>query len=569
MILKDGIYEGIAKGYGGEIKLEIKIYNSKIENIEIISHMETKIISDPAFKYVPENIVKANSICVPNISGCSITSRALKEAVKDALIKSGADKSLLEQLIIESETLDKISSNNRIRLKDNEKTDVIVVGSGGAGLSAAISSASFGKKVIVVEKMNKLGGNTLVSMGGVNVPKNDAQIKKGIDDNKEDFYEDIIIGGDNESNKEQAKILCENAYDTYRWLQDYVGVKFKDSLIHFGGHRVSRAAVFEGKYAIELITKLREKAIKLGVKIVSGVDCRELIVENDRVCGIKVLANGDTLEILSNYGVILATGGFSGNVDMRKKYDSSLDERYKTTNVSGVSGDGHIMCEKVDAKFVHMNYIQSFPIANPNTGELSHVGGSRFDGAVLVNKKGNRFVEELERRDVVSEAILNQDTSYLIWGNEVESINFGVKENLSEVNRLKKDDLFIEVNSLEEGAKYFGIDEGNLIKSIDRYNKFVENKKDEDFNRRGNLVKIEKAPFYFQVVAPAVHHTMGGVVINDKNEVQNNNNESIKGLFAAGEIVGGTHGTNRLGGNAITEILVFGKRAGENIGRCD
>ncbi len=214
-----------------------------------------------------------------------------------------------------------------------------------------------------------------------------------------------------------------------------------------------------------------------------------------------------------------------------------------------------------------MEYIQTFPISNPETGELSHVGGSRFDGAILVNKSGDRFVEELERRDTVSEAILEQENGvgYLVWSKEVEAITSYVSKNKEEVERLKNSNLIAISDRLEEAANFMNIDEENLLKTIERYNSFVQNKKDLDFNRRGTLVSIEKGPFYIQKVAPAVHHTMGGVRINNQNQVLDKKGNVIEGLFAAGEIVGGLHGTNRLGGNAITEIIVFGKRAGENI----
>ncbi|MGL5426970.1 MAG: FAD-dependent oxidoreductase, partial [Cetobacterium sp.] len=224
-------------------------------------------------------------------------------------------------------------------------------------------------------------------------------------------------------------------------------------------------------------------------------------------------------------------------------------------------------CEKVGADFIQMEYIQTFPISNPETGELSNVGGSRFDGAILVNKSGDRFVEELERRDTVSEAILEQENGvgYLVWSKEVEAITSYVSKNKEEVERLKNSNLIAISDSLEEAANFMNIDEENLLKTIERYNSFVRNKKDLDFNRRGTLVSIEKGPFYIQKVAPAVHHTMGGVRINNQNQVLDKKGSIIEGLFAAGEIVGGLHGTNRLGGNAITEIIVFGKRAGENI----
>ncbi|ONI42117.1 hypothetical protein AN640_07630 [Candidatus Epulonipiscium fishelsonii] len=561
-------FKGIGNGYGGEIEVEVSINNRKIESIEILRHDETKVISDPAFENIPQNIIKKNSILVPNVSGCSMTSRGIREAIKNALIAAGEDAEKLNEQMIEAETLEKIASNYTVKLKDRAEFDVIIIGSGGAGLSAAISAASKGASVAVIEKSNTLGGNTLVSMGGINIPQNAAQLKKNIVDNTESFYEDIIIGGDTENKVEQVSILVENALDTYNWLKEYVGVEFKeDALIHFGGHKVPRATVFKGKYAIELITKLRTKALEIGVKIYSGVKTKELILENDRVIGVVSVQNENTISTFAKFGVILATGGFSGNIELRKKYAPNLDERYKTTNVSGITGDGHMMCESVGAAFMHMNYIQTFPISNPKTGELSHIGGSRFDGAILVNKDGKRFVEELDRRDIVSEGILNQKdgVAYLLWGQEIESVNNAIKNNLSELARLEKEKLFVKVNSLEEGADYFGIDKQTLLDTVNKYNKFVENKKDEEFNRRGILLPIKEAPFYFQTVAPAVHHTMGGVVINKYNQVLNAENNIISGLYACGEIVGGTHGTNRLGGNAITEVIVFGKRAGEHI----
>ncbi|MCQ9626386.1 FAD-dependent oxidoreductase [Cetobacterium somerae] len=424
--MKNGKFIGIGKGYGGDISIEVEINDSSIKNIEILSHNETKIISDPAFIHIPRLVLESNSILVPNVSGCSMSSRGIREAIKNALIQGGESLDKLEIQMLEAENLVKIGDGaSKKIIKPVENFDVVIVGAGGAGLLAAISAASKGAKVVLLEKMSSIGGNTLISMGGINIPGNDAQIEKDIQDSVELYKKDILLGGDNENSLELLDIFVNEALPTYRWLKDEIKVSFKNELIHFGGHTVPRAAVFSGKYAIELIAKLRAKALSLGVDIRTGVRSKELITDGDsRVIGVLATIEEKNVKFMSKKGIILTTGGFSGNIELRKKYNPSLDERY---------------------------------------------------------------------------------------------------------------------------------------------NDFVKNKKDLDFNRRGSLVSISEGPYYIQKVAPAVHHTMGGVRINKENQVLNKNGEVIEGLFAAGEIVGGLHGTNRLGGNAITEIIVFGKRAGENI----
>ncbi|MGB6128665.1 MAG: flavocytochrome c [Psychrilyobacter sp.] len=567
-IYKNGSFKGVGIGYGGEIEALIIVVQGKIKSIEFLSHNETPVISEPAFNHVPSNIIEKNTIMVPNVKGCSMSSRGIREAVMNALILSGENKEELLKEFKNSENLDKIVvSKNKLKFKPVENFDIVIIGGGGAGLSAAISASNLGAKVVLLEKMAAVGGNTLVSMGGINIPGSDAQQSKKIEDSPELYYNDALVGGDGENNKKLFKILSENALDTYKWLKEEIGVEFKkDELIHFGGHTVPRAAVFKGKYAVELISKLRKKAENLGVDIRTGVEAKEIITKDEKVVGIKALTEGKTVEFFGSKGVIFATGGFSGNIEMRKKYNPELDERYKTTNQSGITGDGHLMCEKLGVDFVHMSYIQTFPIANPITGALSHVGGSRFDGAILVNKSGKRFVEELERRDVVSQAILAQEggIGYLVWAQEVEAIANRTTDNKAEVNSLIRSDLFIE-GDIEECSQKMDINLATLKVTLNIYNSNVENGKDQEFDRRGNLINIEKGPFYVQTVAPAVHHTMGGIKINSNNEVLDVKGNIIKGLYAAGEIVGGIHGTNRLGGNAITDILVFGKRTGEKI----
>ncbi|MGL5797718.1 MAG: FAD-dependent oxidoreductase, partial [Cetobacterium sp.] len=238
-IMKNGIYKGIGKGYGGDIVIQLEIENETIKSLEIISHNETKIISDPAFQNIPKLILETSSILVPNVSGCSMSSRGIREAVKNALILAGESVDKLEIQMLEAENLEKIGEGTNKRIvKPVENFDVVVVGAGGAGLSAAITAASSGAKVVVLEKMSSIGGNTLISMGGINIPGNDAQIEKNIQDSIELYKKDILIGGDNENSLEMLDIFINEALPAYKWLKDEINVSFKDELIHFGGHSV-------------------------------------------------------------------------------------------------------------------------------------------------------------------------------------------------------------------------------------------------------------------------------------------------------------------------------------------
>ncbi len=258
--LKDGKFYGKGIGYGGEIHVSVEIKGGRITAIDFVGHNETPVISDPAFDNIPKKIIEKNCIEVPNVSGCSMSSRGIREAVKNAIIQSGGNPEVLEEKMKGAESLEKIVIGKRSS-KDVEDFDVVIVGAGGAGLAASISAAKKGARVVVLEKMAAVGGNTLVSMGGVNIPGNDAQKFKKIEDSENQYFEDALAGGDGENNRELLKILSENALPTYEWLKNEVGVEFKEGeLIHFGGHSVPRAAIFKGKYAVELITKLKSQS---------------------------------------------------------------------------------------------------------------------------------------------------------------------------------------------------------------------------------------------------------------------------------------------------------------------
>lgn len=452
---------------------------------------------------------------------------------------------------------------------NEEVYDVVVIGGGGAGLSAAIELKGAGANVVLLEKNTFLGGNTLISGGELNAPDTWIQEKLGIEDSIELYKEDTLKGGDYEADENLVTILANNARSAMEWLRDEVKVSFKeDYLMQFGGHTVPRAAYPAGGSGNELIGKLSTKAKEVGVPIRTQTKAEEILTdESGKVNGVRATdKDGNEIIFKANKGVIIATGGFGSNLEMRKQYNSEYDERYMTTDQPGTTGDGIIMGEKLGAALVGMESIQTYPTCSPVTGILSYVADTRFDGAVLVNKEGNRFVEELDRRDVISKAILAQTEGmgYLVWDTTIKNKSH-MDNYMGEFDQLVKQGTLIKADTIEEAAKFFDINVDQLKETIAKYNEYAVNGKDEDFNRRGEIIGLTEAPYYIQKVVPSVHHTMGGLKIDTEARVIDNNNNPIPGLFAAGEVTGGIHGANRLGGNAITDIVVFGRIAAESV----
>lgn len=450
-----------------------------------------------------------------------------------------------------------------------ETYDVVVIGAGGAGLSAAIEAKGAGASVVVLEKMSYIGGNTLISGGELNAPETWIQEKLGIKDSIASYKEDTLKGGDYVADEALVDVLANNARAAMEWLRDEVNVSFKeDYLMQFGGHSVPRAAYPQGGSGDELISKLGAKAKALDIPIKLQTKAEELLTDDTgRVVGVKAVdQNGNEVVFQANKGVIIATGGFGYNVEMRKKYNPEYDERYMGTVQPSSTGDGIIMAEKLGADLVGMEHIQTYPTCNPATGILSYVADTRFDGAILVNKEGKRFVEELDRRDVISKAILAQTDgmAYLLWDTTIKNKSH-MDNYMKEFEQLVEQGMLIKANTLEEAAAFFDIDVEQLKATVERFNQFAANGKDEDFNLRGTLTALTEAPYYLQKVTPAIHHTMGGLKIDTSARVINKEGNPIPGLYAAGEVTGGIHGTNRLGGNAITDIVVFGRIAGENV----
>lgn len=558
---KEQVFEGTGNGKHGDIKVEVTMKDNHIEDIKVLNHGENKVLAEPVYEELEQTIINQNSTEVDVVTGSTATSEGYLEAVNDAVKKSG-------MTLVASKKV-----SNKSEKEPTEQTfDVVVVGSGGAGFSAAIEAKEAGKSVVLIEKMPAVGGNTLISGAEMNVPNNWVQEKLGIKgDSPEKMAEDTIKGGDELGDPHMIQVMTENALDAATWLKDDIKVEFlDDQLFQFGGHSYKRALIPKGHTGQEVITKFRAKADKLEIPIKLNTTAKELIQENNRITGVKAEnKEGQMITYKAKNGVVLTTGGFGSNVEMRKKYNEKMDESYMSTVTEGSTGDGIIMAEAVGADLTNMENIQTYPICNPKTGVISLLADTRFDGAILVNQEGKRFVEELERRDVISNAILEQTGGYTyqLWNDDINKISGTMKVHEAEYEELLKQKMIVKADTLEEAAAFFDIDIQNLKETVKKVNQYAKDGKDKEFNHRGELVSLAKGPYYIEKAAPSVHHTMGGLVINDKTEVLNKDGQPIPGLYAAGELTGVIHGSNRLGGNAITDIIVFGRIAGQEVSK--
>ncbi len=535
--------EGVGIGYKGDIKVGVTYEGNEIKEVKVLEHQETNF-TKRAMKEITKNIVATQNVDVDNIAGATYTSEGVKEAVKSAIATAG--------IVLNSKSAVK---EEKVALTDTT-TDVVVVGGGGAGLTAAISAKEKGVNVILVEKMAMLGGNTNYATAGINAANSKLQQKLGIEDSSELFYQDTLKGGKNKNNPELLKTMTDRSGDIITWLVDR-GADLTE-VTYTGGQSVKRIHRPTGGKAVGpmIVETLGNVAEKEGIDIRLESSVKEILQDGDKVVGVKVEHKGEVYTIHAK-AVVMATGGFGANSKMVAKYKPELKD-FGSTNSPAITGEGIAMVESVGGTLVDMTEIQTHPtVVHHNTAMITEA--VRGEGAILVNRKGDRFINELETRDVVSKAELAQDgkSAFLIFDESI-------REKLGAINNYIKKGYAISGNSLDELAEKIGVNKKNLNATMNKYNEYVKAGKDTEFNKNILPRELGKAPFYAIEVSPAVHHTMGGVSINSSAEVLTAEGKVIKGLYAAGEITGGVHGANRIGGNAMTDITVFGNIAGNN-----
>ena len=589
-----GDFTGTAKGFGGDVSVTLTLTDGAITGCTAEGKDETQGVGSEAIAKMPGEIAESGSIAVDGVSGATVTSTAIKEAAAAALTAAGLNPDDYKTAV----------ENNATAEDSTVDADVVVVGAGGAGMTAAITAAAEGKTVVILESQSMVGGNSVRATGGMNAGKTvyqdenefgeSAGVEKtlktaaekyadnktitalaktvseqwaayqadptGYFDSVELMELDTMIGGKGINDPELVETLCANSADAIDWLDEH-GITLHN-VSSFGGasvKRIHRPVNAEGKtvsVGSYMIPLLEENCEKAGVKMMLDTTATEILTDaNGAAVGVKATgASGETVTVNAK-AVVLATGGFGANLDMVVKYKPEL-KGFMTTNAPGIQGQGIEMAEAIGAATVDMDQIQIHPTVEANTAALI-TEGLRGDGAILINEEGQRFIDEVGTRDVVSAAEIAQTGSYS-W----LVVDQAMADASSVIQGYIKKGYTVTGATYEELGKAMGVDAAAFAETMEKWNGCVEAKNDPDFGRTSFANPLNTAPYYAVKVTAGVHHTMGGLKINANTEVLNEKGEVIPGLFAAGEVTGGVHGANRLGGNAVADFTVFGRIAG-------
>lgn len=542
---ESGSYSGSAEGYAGDVAVEVTLENNEIKDIKT-DHGETASLGGEAISTLTDEVITHQSLNVDTISGATVSSNAFIAAVTNALEAAG----------VSIDSFNKEVAKEQREVTD-QATDVVVIGAGGAGLTAAIESAEAGADVIVLEQMPVIGGNTNKATGGMNASETSVQEELGIEDSNETFYNDTLEGGHGLNNPDLLTTMVEKSADALDWLNS-LGTDLND-VSYSGGATNPRIHKPEDGSAVGplIIEKLSTHLEELSVPVMLESKVVNINQTDGKITGVDVeTTDGQTFTVTAD-AVIIATGGFGSNKELIAEYDEVKAE-FNSTNHPGALGSGIVMGEELGADTVHMDQIQTHPTTNPETGDL-YTEGVRGDGGILVNKEGKRFIDELKTRDVVSEAIINQTDSiaYLTVSQNIADINKSLQGYIDGGSA-------VEGETIEDLANELDMDPAVLENTITSYNEAVATGNDTEQGRESLSNSLEEGPFFAIPVTPGIHHTMGGLKINTNSEVLDTNDEVVTGLYAAGEVTGGIHGGNRIGGNAVLDIVVFGRVAGQN-----
>ncbi len=559
-----GVYTGEGQGFGGAVTVEVTVDENSILSIEIANHSETAGVADPALERIPANIVEAQSIAVDTISGCTLASQGIIDAVTDALSQATDNLEALR-----TPAADTAQAQGET---EEDTADVVIIGTGAAGTDVQRAAAMTENEINTVEHF--------ISME----PRNDlmASWQETLSEEFEDYKaggEDYLfdspslhklqtyVEGDYVGNPELIDTYGDHALESFQWVSD-LGATWNPTITAAIGatYRRSNCPTQDlGAKGSAFVVPQKNRIDELGGTILLEHTATELLMEDGRVTGVKgTKADGGEFILHAEDAVMMATGGFAANVEMREKYNThwpTLDETVPTTNTACSTGDGIEMALKAGANLVGMEWIQLVTM-----GECTLTAS--IENTIAVNELGERFMKEDGRRDEICEAVLNQPGGdyYVIYdGHTIVDLLDGIAYDGRVIEDMEDGVNLVLADTVEELEEALGMPKGNLQASIDQFHNSMDNGNDP-FGRTVFEYRLDKGPYAAVLQLPKVHHTMGGIEINTSCQVLDENGNVIPGFYAAGEVTGGIHGSNRLGGNAITDAITFGRIAGQSMG---
>ncbi len=609
-----GTFKVTAVGHNGDLPMSVTLSDDRIESIDIDTSSETKGIADVAFKRVPQQIIDGQTLNVDVVSGASITSNGVIDGVAQAVKMAGADPEILKKR-------KKSAGPNKQNVIEYQ-TDVVVVGAGGAGLTAAAKTIQDGKKAIVVEKFPSPGGNTVRAGGPMNAAdpawQNEfpaisgekhtlkeimdtdestidseyledfralkgqiAEYLKENDDKKAYLFDSKLLhriqtylGGKRTDLKgntiygqyDLVKELTDHALESVNWLKD-IGVKFDETQVTMPvGALWRRGHKPLGNQGFAYIENLTKYVKEHDGKIITDTAVKQLIIEDGNVKGVIARSSDGKKVIVHAGAVVLASGGFGANTKMLKQYNtywSDIDDNIKTTNSPAITGDGIRLGQSAGADLVGMGFSQMMPVSDPNTGEIFTGLQVPPQNFVIINQQGKRFVNEYASRDALTQAAIdNGNLFYLLADDEIKKTAYNTSQ--AQIDKQVENGTLYRADTIEDLAKQLKMDPAVLEDTVKKYNSYVDNGDDPEFHKNAFDLKVKVAPFYATPRKPAIHHTMGGLKIDTDAHVINKDGQIIHGLYAAGEVAGGIHAGNRLGGNSLSDIFTFGRIAADS-----
>ena len=452
--------------------------------------------------------------------------------------------------------------------------DVVIIGSGLAGMSAAAEACAAKASVVVLEKMRVAGGNSAISGGGFACWTDNQHLREKYNlgqDSADLHYQDTLKGGDFYNLPELVRVLADEAPSAMNWMLDEGGLTLNPGIGRVGGHSAYRDHMATGARYLAAVEAIAKKHGFKDDNLLKNHEAVKLWKDNanGRIVGVQVKTRQGIKNIRAVKGVVLATGGFARDVKFRMRYVPTLTEAYNSTNQPGATGDSLMMALDAGADALHLAFIQLFPTAEPTKGSIDRPALFPIQfpgfGAIYVSEKGERFVSELERRDVVSQAEIatGGKRTWCVFNEEVYS-NLTDKKEIDQFVANGRVKMGATIEALASEMK---VPAEALSSAIEKHNQALAQKKDADFGKpvTGAMKPMTKGPYYAVAQWPSVHHCQGGVRIDTNAQVIDVHGKPIPGLYAAGEFVGGIHGNNRLGGNALADCVVFGRIAGKRV----